>query len=43
MLNGITWKDYFCGIGLLLIVYYGGVSWVYRKELLQWWRKRKEQ
>jgi len=42
MFTGISWMEYIKTIALIVIGYYLVIGWIYRKELLQWWRDRKK-
>ncbi|MES2328212.1 MAG: hypothetical protein V4539_01330 [Bacteroidota bacterium] len=42
MLNGIGWSDFIKTIVLVVAGYYVVIGWIYRKQLLQWWRERKK-
>lgn len=42
MFNGIGWLQYIRTIALVVLAYYIIIGWMYRKELLQWWRARKK-
>ncbi|MDZ4070642.1 MAG: hypothetical protein U1C70_02355 [Sediminibacterium sp.] len=43
MFQGISWMQYIGAIILVLAGYYIAVGWMYRKELLQWWKERKKE
>ncbi len=42
MFYGIGWIQYIRTIALMVLAYYLVIGWMYRKELLQWWRERKK-
>lgn len=43
MLSGISWKEFVLGMIALVIVYYGVVGWMYRNDLMQWFRGNKSE
>ncbi|MES2005570.1 MAG: hypothetical protein V4450_13720 [Bacteroidota bacterium] len=42
MFYGIGWIQYIRTITLVVLAYYLVIGWMYRKELLQWWREKKK-
>lgn len=42
MFYGISWMQYIKTIALVVFGYYLVIGWIYKKELLQWWRERKK-
>ncbi len=42
MLKEISWMEFIKPIALVVTVYYLAIVWVYRKELLQWWKARRK-
>lgn len=42
MFNGINWLVYIKTILFCVVIYYAVVGWIYRKNLLQWWRRDKK-
>jgi hypothetical protein len=42
MLKGISWGAFANAILCVVVLYYGCMAWVYRKDLLQWVRDRKQ-
>lgn len=42
MFQGFGWISYIKTIAMAVITYYLLIGWMYRKELLRWWRERKK-
>lgn len=42
MFNGISWLNYIKTILSCVVIYYVVIGWIYRKDLLQWWRRDKK-
>lgn len=39
--TSVSWKEFIEYTGLVLFVYYALMAWMYRKDLLSWWKYRR--
>lgn len=42
MMTSISWMVYLKIMAMLVAGYYCAIGWIYRKELLQWWKDRRK-